>query len=117
MSFRHAIASEALWSGEKLGLILDGEAILLVHIDGRFHAYEDRCLHKQVPLSDGELSGNVLRCSVHDWEYDMNTGDCINPQHRCLRRYPVEIREGAVFIDTAALDTTLARGRPGDGRG
>jgi toluene monooxygenase system ferredoxin subunit len=110
MVFRRAIAADNLWSGEKLGLTLDGEAVLLVHIEGQFHAYEDRCLHKQVPLSDGELSGRVLRCSVHEWEYDLSTGECINPRQRCLRRYPLEIRAGVVFIDTALLDTVVVPG-------
>jgi len=116
MAFQRAIASDALWDGEKLGLTLQGEPVLLVHIDGQFHAYEDRCLHKQVPLSDGELSGRVLRCSVHEWEYDVSTGDCINPRHRCLRRYPVEIREGAVFIDTTGTHVTPQQDAGEDGR-
>jgi nitrite reductase/ring-hydroxylating ferredoxin subunit len=101
MVFKRTIASADLWNGEKLGLTLDGQRVLLVHIDGEFHAYEDRCLHKQVPLSDGELAGRVLRCPVHEWEYDLSTGACINPRDRCLRRFPLEVRDGAVFIDVS----------------
>jgi nitrite reductase/ring-hydroxylating ferredoxin subunit len=99
MVFKRTIASDELWSGEKLGITLDGQAVLLVHIDGQFHAYEDRCLHRQVPLSEGELRGPVLRCPVHEWEYDLRSGACINPRDRCLRRFAIELRDGAVFID------------------
>ena len=99
MVWTHAIAADALWSGEKIGLTLQGQPVLLVHLDDQFHAYEDRCLHKQVTLSDGDMSGYVLRCAVHEWEYDLRTGACINPRDRCLRRYPIQVRDGAVFID------------------
>jgi toluene monooxygenase system ferredoxin subunit len=102
MTFRRAIASDELWNGEKLGLTLDGQAVLLVHVDDQFHAYEDRCLHKQVRISDGELRGRVLTCPVHEWEYDVSTGACINPRDRCLRRFALEVRDGAVFIDVDA---------------
>jgi nitrite reductase/ring-hydroxylating ferredoxin subunit len=101
MTFKRTIASDELWSGEKVGLTLDGQAVLLVHIDGQFHAYEDRCLHRQVPLSEGELCGRVLRCPVHEWEYDLSTGACINPRDRRLRRFALELRDGAVFIDVS----------------
>jgi nitrite reductase/ring-hydroxylating ferredoxin subunit len=101
MTFKRTIASDELWSGEKVGLTLDGQAVLLVHIDGQFHAYEDRCLHRQVPLSEGELCGRVLRCPVHEWEYDLSTGACINPRDRHLRRFALELRDGAVFIDVS----------------
>ena len=100
--YSRAIASDGLWSGEKLGLELDGQAILLVRFGDTFHAYEDRCLHREVPLSGGDLNGHYLRCPIHEWEYDLETGACINPRDRCLRRYPVQIRDGIVYIDTGS---------------
>jgi toluene monooxygenase system ferredoxin subunit len=100
MAFTRAIANSEVWDGEMLGLDVDGAAVLLVRIDGQLHAYEDRCLHRQVPLSDGELQGWRLRCAVHEWEYDLRSGECINPRDRCLRRYPIQVRDGFVFIDT-----------------
>ena len=102
MVFRRAIASDELWEGEKMGLTIGGVPVLLAHIEGCFHAYEDRCLHRQVPLSDGTLQGCMLRCAVHEWEYDLRSGECINPRDRGLRRYPIEVRDGSVFIDTDA---------------
>jgi toluene monooxygenase system ferredoxin subunit len=102
-----AMRSSELWDGEKIGVNVGGEPVLLARIEGQLHAYEDRCLHRQVPLSDGELRGTLLRCAVHEWEYDLRTGECVNPRDRCLRRFPVQVRDGIVYVDTGRSD-----GRP-----
>ena len=34
---------------------------------GAVHALEDRCAHRQVPLSMGVVEGDGLRCCYHGW--------------------------------------------------
>jgi nitrite reductase/ring-hydroxylating ferredoxin subunit len=101
MSFQRVAELEDLWSGEKIGLLVQGEPVLLVRIDDVVHAYADRCLHKRALLSAGILRGHTLRCSSHEWEYDMVTGECLNPRGQRLARYPVELRDGGIWIDPA----------------
>jgi toluene monooxygenase system ferredoxin subunit len=88
-----------LWSGEMRGIELHGRKILLVNVDGTVNAFPDRCLHQAMPLSAGKLVGCVLTCAAHEWEYDARTGAGINPQGVALRRYPLQIRDGAIWID------------------
>ncbi len=33
-------------------------------------ALEDRCAHRQVPLSQGLVEGDTIRCGYHGWAYD-----------------------------------------------
>ena len=88
-----------LWSGEMRGIQLHGHKILLVNVGGTINAFPDRCLHQAMPLSAGRLVGCVLTCAAHEWEYDARTGAGINPQGVKLRRYPLEIRDGEIWID------------------
>ena len=37
---------DMLWSGEKIGVVVDGIRVLLVNVGGAVRAYEDRCLHQ-----------------------------------------------------------------------
>ena len=65
MSFRLAARRDDLWVGEMKGVVVDGVPVLLVGLEDGVRAYEDRCLHKGVALSKGQLSGSRLVCSVH----------------------------------------------------
>jgi toluene monooxygenase system ferredoxin subunit len=88
-----------LWSGEMRGIDVHGRKILLVNVGGTVNAFPDRCLHQAMPLSAGKLSGCVLTCAAHEWQYDARTGAGINPEGVALRRYPLEIRDGEIWID------------------
>src|SRR5207244_7529471 len=80
MSFQKAATLDDVWSGEKLGLEIGGRPVLLVNVGGAVCAYEDRCRHKGIRLSEGRLDGFVLTCAAHGWTYDARTGRGINPE-------------------------------------
>jgi nitrite reductase/ring-hydroxylating ferredoxin subunit len=75
-----AIAGEDdLWDGEMESYDLDGREILLVRLDGEYHAYDGTCPHKSTALITGTLEGNLLTCGAHEWEFDARTGQGVNP--------------------------------------
>ena len=74
-------------------------AILLLKIDGRFHAYQGRCPHQGAALMDGDLEGELLTCAAHRWQFDATTGQGVNPASARLKRFPVHIVERRVLID------------------
>jgi renierapurpurin 18,18'-hydroxylase len=73
---------------------------------GTVYALEDRCAHRQVPLSMGVVEGDVLRCCYHAWAYRGNgrisqipylpKGAARPP--RGVRSYPVREAYGLVFV-------------------
>jgi toluene monooxygenase system ferredoxin subunit len=88
-----------LWPGEMRGISIRGARILLVNLDGAIHAYEDRCAHKAAALSKGKLEGHVLTCWVHEWRYDLATGEGINPCGTRLRRLPLRIEGDDIVVE------------------
>ena len=84
-----------------------GERIALYRGDsGTVYALEDRCAHRQVPLSMGVVEGEVLRCCYHAWAYRGNgrisqipylPRDAARPP-RGVRAYPVREAYGLVFV-------------------
>lgn len=73
---------------------------------GAVHALEDRCAHRQVPLSMGVVEGETLRCCYHAWAYRGNgrisqipylPRDAARPP-RGVRAYPVREAYGLVFV-------------------
>ena len=99
MAYVAIMAADQLWEGETSGVSIDYKPILLVRIGGRVHAYEDRCLHQRVLLSKGTLEGTRLRCPSHGWEYDLTTGESVNPCGYQMRRYATRIEQGKIWVD------------------
>jgi toluene monooxygenase system ferredoxin subunit len=93
------MALEELWDGEMRGHAIDGRKVLLVKLDGRVCAYEDRCAHLGVALSEGELIGDVIVCRAHQYRYDARTGCGVNPKSVSLRALPVTIEDGMIAVE------------------
>ena len=103
MSLRKIASLDDLWSGEMMGLEVDGTTVLLVNVNDRIYAYWDSCPHQKSRLSEGSLTGKMLRCARHHWEFDVCTGRGINPQNACLKALPVTVESRDIFLD---LDDT-----------
>jgi toluene monooxygenase system ferredoxin subunit len=99
MGFRKVAKVEDLWSGEMMGLEVDGENILLVNVDNHIYAYADSCPHQMSRLSEGVLTDKILRCGRHHWEFDVCTGSGVNPQNACLKPFPTRIDGEDILVD------------------
>jgi renierapurpurin 18,18'-hydroxylase len=93
--------------GQVIATGFAGERIALYRgRGGAVHALEDRCAHRQVPLSMGVVEGETLRCCYHAWAYRgdgrisqipyLSKGDGRPP--RGVRGYPVREAYGLVFV-------------------
>jgi phenylpropionate dioxygenase-like ring-hydroxylating dioxygenase large terminal subunit len=96
--------SSELRPGKTFAAQFAGEPIVLVRPDdGPLFALEDRCAHRQVPLSKGTVDGCTLRCCYHGWRYDAS-GRCVDVPYLTgklpngVRRYPVAERDGVIFV-------------------
>lgn len=96
---KRLMALEELWDGEMRGHAVDGRKVLLVKLDGRVCAYEDRCAHLGVALSEGELIGDEIVCRAHQYRYDARTGCGVNPKSVSLRALPVTIEDGMIAVE------------------
>jgi toluene monooxygenase system ferredoxin subunit len=82
-----------------MGLDVSGNNVVLINLDDHIYAYTDACPHQKSRLSEGSLVGKTLRCARHHWEFDVCTGQGINPQNACLRILPVTIVSGEILLD------------------
>lgn len=99
MAYEYAENLDNLWVGEKKGLKIRGVRVLLVRLDDRVLAYENKCAHLSVALDDGDLTDGVLTCRAHGWQYDIHTGAGRNPTGVCLRSFPVRIQGSEIWIE------------------
>src|SRR5512142_2393747 len=101
-----AVASKVR-KGKTFAATFAGQRIALYRGEsGTVYALEDRCAHRQVPLSMGVVEGDVLRCCYHAWAYRGNGRISQIPYlpkgagrpPRGVRAYPVREVYGLVFV-------------------
>ena len=77
-----------------------GIPIAIYRIGQEFYAMEDTCPHAGSLLSEGTLSGCIIRCPGHDWDYAVRTG--FRPGYEDwfpIPRFPVSIEGDEVWIE------------------
>src|SRR5271165_7224900 len=112
MTLQKVAKIENLWSGEMMGLEINGERVLLVNIDNRIYAYADICPHQKSRLSEGTLIDKILRCARHHWEFDVCTGSGVNPRDACLKVFPIRVDGDDILVD---IDDVRSLGADVDG--
>ena len=55
------------------------ERILLVNVNGSYHAADELCPHSGAALSEGDLYGEVVECPLHSSMFRVKTGEVLTP--------------------------------------
>lgn len=105
-----ACTSEALRARPLAVTVLGLPLVLFRGADGRPAALEDRCPHRNAPLSAGRVRGGALECGYHGWRFD-GGGACVavpgleappgTAGARAAARAAVE-HDGWVWVSSAA---------------
>ena len=66
-------------------------------------ALDDRCPHKGGPLSEGIVHGASVTCPLHNWVFDLNTGEARGADEGIVRTHPCRVEDGRVLIDAGRL--------------
>lgn len=98
--------SHQLKTGKTLSVSFAGQPIVLARsAAGKVFALEDRCAHRQVPLSEGLVCGETVKCGYHGWAYDAS-GRCIDVPYlgkgqtlpNGVSAYPCREAYGLLFV-------------------
>jgi toluene monooxygenase system ferredoxin subunit len=98
-TWRGAIDLDELWEGDMAGVEVAGVDVLLVNLDGRIRAYENRCPHQGGALDEGDFDGSTIVCGRHLWEFDADSGAGINPAGEQLTTYPCRVTDDTVEVN------------------
>ncbi len=73
--------------------------------ENQVYAIENRCPHKGGPLSEGIVHGGSVTCPLHNWVFDLATGEAQGADEGQVRTFAVEVVDGRIFM---AADIMLA---------
>ena len=99
MSYLFATRLDELPEDRVTGINILGYELVLVNVEGTVHALDGWCPHRNGPLSQGNYCDGNLICPWHAWEFRVSDGSLDLSPAIALRKYPVDVREGEVFVD------------------
>ena len=71
--------------------------------DDHVFALDDRCPHKGGPLSEGIVHGHSVTCPLHNWVFDMTTGQAQGADAGRVATHAIRVAAGRVLIGAACL--------------
>lgn len=87
---------------KQLGCIVvtegEGPIAVFYHDDDQVHAVDNRCPHMGFPLHRGTVKDGILTCHWHHADFDLVSGCTFNLFADDVPTYPVEIRDGDVWL-------------------
>jgi nitrite reductase/ring-hydroxylating ferredoxin subunit len=90
--------ADALPQGTLRRLTLsNGSELALYNIDGEYYATDNVCPHRGAALSDGAVIGHIVECSLHGWQFDVRTGECLTVIEK-IKTFEVRIVEGMICV-------------------
>lgn len=82
--------------GKKIGIIR--------RENGSFYAIEIACKHQGADLTAGTIVNNIATCHRHQWQYDLETGECLNHDSPPLRKYGLVIEGDNIKVSISPLE-------------
>lgn len=73
--------------------------VIVTRVDGELFACPGVCPHEDVALWNGELTGTVITCPGHAYDFDLRTGTCKHDRELELRRYKITLVGNEVWVD------------------
>ncbi len=102
MSWHAAIAGADLPESTPTAVEIAGRSVCIVRVGANVHAFDDACPHRQWPLHEGALTGAILRCRAHTWEWNVRTGALQRMRApECLVTHAVRETEGILEVQIA----------------
>jgi nitrite reductase (NADH) small subunit len=65
---------------------------------GEFYATQAWCPHQAGPLADSLIGGGTLVCPLHNFRFDLSTGDPVGNDCGSLQTFPVSVSEAGEIL-------------------
>ncbi|NQZ71487.1 MAG: nitrite reductase small subunit NirD [Dinoroseobacter sp.] len=98
--------------GDVTDIPLRGARLLKTHLgciavfrtaETEVYAASNTCPHKGGPLSEGIVHGQSVTCPLHNWVFDLNTGQAQGADDGEIATYPVRLEGTRILIDAASV--------------
>lgn len=112
--FTRACTVDDIPLGEGRTAVVGGVRVAIFRTtDGAFSCVDAECTHRGGPLADGIVADTSVTCPLHQFRFDLATGEALGHDCPALRVHPVEVREDEVYVCVRTRITAGAAGAAG----
>src|SRR5574341_190810 len=108
---RAASVADVQKAGGCMAVRVNGHTLVLFDHQGRIYAVDNRCPHMGFPLAKGQVHDGILTCFWHYARFDITTGGTFDSWADDVRAFPVEVRDGDVWVDLMPAADPMAHQR------
>lgn len=80
-----------------------GDVALFRTEDDQVFAIDDKCPHRQGPLSQGIVAADTVICPLHNWVISLVTGEAQGADKGCVKTHAVQVVDGLIFLSFARI--------------
>jgi len=96
--FVAVLEEKELQEGKMKRLSIQGTPVLLIKLQGKIFALDNRCPHQGCGLSGGTLDGLVIICPCHDWRFNLETGEYEEEPLMKLTKFDWKVELGKIWV-------------------
>lgn len=85
--------------------------VALVWHEDEVYAVDNRCPHMGFPMDQGSVRNGILTCHWHHARFDLQSGGTFDLWADDVPAFPVEIREGDVWVDVRTMGDLEAQAK------
>lgn len=100
-TFVRAATVEDVRAKASVAVQVEGHTLVLFAYGENIFAVDNRCPHMGFPLDRGTVRDGILTCHWHHARFDLASGGAFDQFADDVRAFPVEIRDGDVWVDVA----------------
>lgn len=71
--------------------------------ENQVFALEDKCPHKNGPLSNGIVHDGCVTCPLHNWVISLSTGEAQGADEGQTASYPIKMDGETILLDVGAV--------------
>ncbi len=97
--FETVARADEIAPGTAKQVIVGGEPIAIINLDGEFYAINDLCTHEEYFLSCGTIDGEEIECFMHCAVFNIKSGAVLAPPaEKPVDTYPVRVVDGIIQV-------------------
>ena len=78
---------------------VNGVELVLTNVNGRLYWFENRCPHEEVRLSLGCITNEKIKCALHGYSFNLETGLSSEEDLERLKVYQVKREQTGIFVE------------------
>jgi nitrite reductase (NADH) small subunit len=95
--------------GTAIERVAGDRVVAVFNVEGTIFALDGVCPHQGGPLGKGQLSGCIVTCPWHGWQFDVRNGKHQLTSEILQPRFDVRVEGGAILVDLGIGEGNMDR--------